>query len=74
MTRITGARRFVDPDDSRRAKNIFAQRLTPYPLTTKDGGLLHTIGDARTYMLTLPKTRKLRVHWQHARRLCRGPR
>jgi hypothetical protein len=46
-----------------------AQRLTPYPLATKDGGLLHTIGDARTYMLTLPKTRKLRAHWQHARRL-----
>jgi hypothetical protein len=42
-----------------------AQRLTPYPLATKDRGLLHTIDDARTYMLTLPKTRNLRTHWQH---------
>jgi hypothetical protein len=46
-----------------------AQRLTPYPLATTDGGLLHTIEDARTYMLTLPKIRKLRAHWQHVRRL-----
>ena len=46
-----------------------AQRLTPYPLATTDGGLLHTVEDARTYMLTLPKTRKLRGHWQHVRRL-----
>jgi hypothetical protein len=36
------------------------QRLTPYPLSTKDSGLLRTVGDARTYMLTLPKARKLR--------------
>jgi hypothetical protein len=31
--------------------------------------VLRTIGDARTYMLALSKTRKLRVHWQHASRL-----
>ena len=42
------------------------QRLTPYPLPTKDSGLLRTVG---TYMLTLPKARKLRVHWQHTSRL-----
>jgi len=41
-----------------------AQRLTPYPLPTKDSGLLRTVGDARTYLLTLPKARKLRTHWQ----------
>ena len=46
-----------------------AQRLTPYPLPTKDSGLLRTVGDARTYMLTLPKARKLRVHWQYTSRL-----
>ena len=45
------------------------RRLTPYPLQTKDSGLLRTVGDARTYMLTLPKARKLRVHWQHTSRL-----
>jgi hypothetical protein len=26
------------------------QRLTPYPLPTKDSGLLRTVGVARTYM------------------------
>jgi hypothetical protein len=46
-----------------------AQRLTPYPLPTKDSGLLRTVGDARTYLLTLPKARKLRVHWQLTSRL-----
>ena len=45
------------------------QRLTPYPLPTKDSGLLRTVGDARIYMVTLPKTRKVRVHWQHTSRL-----
>jgi hypothetical protein len=45
------------------------QRLTPYPLPTKDSGLLRTVGDARAYMLTLPKARKLRTHWQHTGRL-----
>jgi hypothetical protein len=26
-----------------------AQKLTPYPLPTKDGGVLRTIGDVRAY-------------------------
>jgi hypothetical protein len=43
------------------------QKLTPYPLPTKDGGVLRTIGDARAY--ALPKKRELRAHWQHACRL-----
>ena len=30
----------------------------PYPLPTKDGGVLRTIGDARAYMLALPKERE----------------
>jgi hypothetical protein len=42
------------------------ERLTPHPLPTKDGGVLRTVGDARTYILTLPKTRKSRAHWKRA--------
>jgi hypothetical protein len=45
------------------------EKLTPYPLPTKDGGVLRTIGDARAYMLALPKKREQRAHWQHACRL-----
>jgi hypothetical protein len=37
-----------------------AEKLTPYPLPTKDGGVLRTIGDARAYMLALPKKREQR--------------
>jgi hypothetical protein len=44
-------------------------KLTPYPLSTKDGGVLHTIRDASAYMQALSKTRALRAHWQHASRL-----
>jgi hypothetical protein len=51
-----------------RAEYLF-EKLTPYPLPTKDGGVLRTIGDAHAYTLTLSKTRKLRPHWQHANRL-----
>jgi hypothetical protein len=29
--------------------DYLAEPLTPYPLPTKDGGLLRTIGDARAY-------------------------
>ena len=46
-----------------------SERLTPYPLPTKDAGVLRTIGAARAYMQALPKTRALRAHWQHASRL-----
>ena len=46
-----------------------SRRLTPYPLPTKDGGVLRTIGDVHAYILALPKIRKLRSHWQHACRL-----
>jgi hypothetical protein len=45
------------------------QKLTPYPLPTKDGGVLRTIGDAHAYIMALPKKRGLRAHWQHACRL-----
>jgi hypothetical protein len=43
-----------------------SERLTPHPLPTKDGGVLRTVGDAHTYILTLPKTRKSRAHWKRA--------
>ena len=43
-----------------------SERLTPYPLPTKDGGVLRTVGDARAYILTLPKTRRSRAHWKRA--------
>ena len=43
-----------------------SERLTPHPLPTKDGGVLRTVGDARGYILTLPKTRKSRPHWKRA--------
>src|SRR5258708_36852557 len=46
-----------------------SQKLTPYPLPTLDGGVLRTIGNARAYMLALPKKREQRSHWQHACRL-----
>src|SRR6266699_1298099 len=46
-----------------------AQKLMPYPLPTKDGGVLRTIGDARAYIVALPKNRERRAHWQQACRL-----
>ena len=49
--------------------NHLAQPLTPYPLPTKDGGVLRTIGDARAYMLALPKEREWLDHWKVAYRL-----
>jgi hypothetical protein len=46
-----------------------ATPLTPYPLPTKDGWMLRTIGDARAYMLALSKNRERRAHWERACRL-----
>lgn len=48
--------------------DYLAELLTPYPLPTKDGGLLRTIGDARAYMLALSEERE-RDHWKPAYRL-----
>jgi hypothetical protein len=36
------------------------------PLPTKDGGILRTVIDARTYMLGLSKARELCPRWQRA--------
>jgi len=45
-----------------------AERLTPYPLPTKDGGVLRTIGDVRAYMLALSQERQWLNHWKTAYR------
>jgi hypothetical protein len=39
------------------------------PLRTKDGGILRTVLDARTYMLALSEDRGLRAQWQRAAEL-----
>ena len=39
------------------------------PLATKDGGTLHTVLDARAYMLGLSKGRELNTRWQRAAKL-----
>jgi hypothetical protein len=49
--------------------NYLAERLAPYPLPTKDGGVLRTIGDARAYMLALLTQREWLDHWKPAYRL-----
>ena len=39
------------------------------PLPTKDGGTLHTIGDACSYMIGMGKKREMRTPWQRACKL-----
>jgi hypothetical protein len=46
-----------------------AEPLRPAPLSTKDGGMLHTIGDVRAYMLALSKDREWQDYWKPAYRL-----
>jgi hypothetical protein len=45
-----------------------SQKLTR-PLVTKDGSTLHTVLDARTYMLALSKDRERNARWQRAAEL-----
>ena len=45
-----------------------SQKLTR-PLVTKDGSVLRTVLDARTYMLALPKRRETAAQWQRAAEL-----
>ena len=49
--------------------NYLAEPLTPHPLPSRDGGVLCTIGDARTYMLALSTEREWCEHWKAAYRL-----
>jgi hypothetical protein len=44
----------------------YLEKKLAYPLPTKDGEVLRTIGDARDYLLALPPPREGRNHWQHA--------
>ena len=39
------------------------------PLPTKDGGTLHTIGQAVDYMTSIGKKRELRSQWQRVAKL-----
>jgi hypothetical protein len=48
-----------------------SQKLTR-PLSTKDGGTLRTVAEARAYMLGLSKDRELSVRWQRAAELLLG--
>ena len=66
-TRASSTRQWLEGVTLR--TEYLSERLTPYPLPTKDGGVLRTIGDVRAYMQALPKTRARRAHWQHASRL-----
>jgi hypothetical protein len=66
-------RRALEVDDAAERRTMMlppneylAQKLTPHPLPTKDGGVLRTIGDAHAYMQALSKTRKSPAHWKRA--------
>ena len=45
---------------------VYLKRRLPRPLPTKDGGILYTIKDVRSYVLALPGARSERRHWQRA--------
>jgi hypothetical protein len=50
---------------------IYLKRRLPRPLPTKDGGILYTIKDVRSYVLALPGARSERRYWQRACQLLR---
>jgi hypothetical protein len=52
--------------------SLYLSRKLTRPPRTKDGGTLHTVAEAKAYMLGLSKTRKLRLQWQHAAELLLG--
>jgi hypothetical protein len=43
--------------DHKVTPEYLAKPLTPFPLPTKDGWMLRTIGDAGEYILALPQKR-----------------
>jgi len=47
----------------------YLSRKLTRPLPTKDGGTLHTVLDARAYMLRLSKDRERSAPWQRAAQL-----
>ena len=54
-----------------RPASYLSQKLTR-PISTKDGGTLHTVAEARGYMLGLSKARELSAQWQRAAELLLG--
>lgn len=44
------------------------QELT-FPLPTKDGGVLRTVGNVHAYLAALPETRRRHIDWQNAEEL-----
>ena len=46
-----------------------AKPLTPFPLPTRDGWMLRTVGDAAEYILALPQKRRRLARWEQVRRL-----
>jgi len=59
----------ADDDACRQAMPTATHSYSRTSPTSKDGGVLRTIGDAHAYIMALPKKRALRAHWQHAGRL-----
>ena len=49
--------------------STYLSRKLTSPIPTKDGGTLHTIGEACEYMAAIGKERELRPHWQWVREL-----
>jgi hypothetical protein len=47
----------------------YLSRKLTRPIPTKDKGVLHTVAEARAYMLGLSKDRELNVRWQRAAEL-----
>jgi hypothetical protein len=45
---------------------VYLKRRLPRPLPTKDGGILYTVADVRSYTLRLPESRSNRRYWQRA--------
>jgi cold shock protein len=53
------------------AQSYLSQRLTR-PLRTKDGGMLRTVLDARSYMLRISKHRQRSAQWQRVAQLAKA--
>jgi hypothetical protein len=45
---------------------VYLKRRLSRPLPTKNGGILSTVKDVRTYVLALPDSRSERRYWQRA--------
>ena|SRR5262249_6483084 len=68
-SRDTPLTRIPLPKRLRSAVSPYLSQKLTRPLVTKDGGVLRTILDARTYMLALSKDRERNARWQRAAEL-----